>query len=243
MISAASQFQLPPDFQSFDARAAFRNYERSLPHWRQPGASYFLTFRLLDSLPAAVMGEIRNEQAAWESRIEAERRLHDGELTAGTAEDYDAFLVRRCRRLEALMDEGHGSCLLKHPEIRGPVVDALLHFHHERYVMHGLVVMPNHVHLAVQPLGEWQPENLLHSWKRFSARAINRRLGREGQLWQQDTWNRIIRNAEHWHKVMRYIVSNPTRAKCWNSDSTVWVDACLVATSSSVREETLEEPW
>ncbi len=237
------ELQLPPDFQGFDAQAAFRNYERNLPHWRQPGASYFLTYRLQDSLPPAVVADVRLEQGAWKVRIAAELRLQGGILSEITADEYDAFLVRRCRKLEALMDEGHGSCVLKRPEIRDVVVDSLLHFQGARYAMHGLVVMPNHVHLAVRPLGDWQPEDLLRSWKRFSARAINLLLGREGQLWQHDTWNRIIRNTEHWHKVMRYIMSNPARAKCWSGESTVWVDSCLMTPGSVVCEETVDEPW
>jgi len=103
--------------------------------------------------------------------------------------------------------------------------------------------MPNHVHLSVQPLGEWQAEDLLKSWKGFSARTINQHLGRSGSLWQADSWNRIIRDEAHWHRVMRYIMNNPARAKCWNGESTVWVDASLVGGDAVVREDLEEEPW
>ena len=34
----------------------------------------------------------------------------------------------------------------------------MLHCHVERYAMHGFAIMPNHVHLAVKPLHEWEPE-------------------------------------------------------------------------------------
>ncbi len=194
--------KLPDDLQGFDPEGAFRNYERNLPHWRQPGASYFLTFRLHDSLPQAVVEEMRAEREAWRQRIARELAQHDGAMTASTEEEYEAFQLRAARRLERLMDEGHGECVLKQPPLREIVATALLHFQGERYAMHGFAVMPNHVHLAVKPLADWQPEDLLHSWKRFTAREINRRLGREGQLWQRDTWNRIIRDAAHWQRVM-----------------------------------------
>lgn len=109
--------------------------------------------------------------------------------------------------------------------------------------MHGFVVMPNHVHLAVKPLAQWQPEELLHTWERFTARVINQHLGREGQLWQHDSWNRIIRDDEHWQRVMRYIQNNPIRAKLWSEQSTVWMDPRLWEEDSVTREEAPAEPW
>lgn len=246
MISPNVSFKLPPDFQSFSPHRAFRNYERNLPHWRQPGATYFLTFRLQDSLPQSVIDELEIERKAWRQRIAHELAINGGQLSATTSDDYEAFLVRRCRRIESVMDEGHGACVLKRPNIREIVDAALLHFHGERCEMHAFVVMPNHVHLAVKPLGDWQAEDLLHSWKRFTAREINKRLGTTGQLWQEDTWNRIVRDETHWHKVMRYIVRNPAKAKLWNGESTVWVNPHVIGESEGVlREEPAfeEEPW
>jgi hypothetical protein len=71
------------------------------------------------------------------------------------------------------------------------------------------------------------------------------RQSRSGQLWQHDTWNRIVRDDEHWFRVMRYVVRNPERAKLWSGMSTVWVDLRLLDQSaSSVREGMFEdEPW
>ncbi len=240
---SSETFQLPPEFQCFNQRGAFRNYERNLPHWRQPGATYFLTFRLHDSLPAAVLEDHKRELEQWRQRMAHERSVADGDLSVTTTEDYEAFLIRSGRLMEATMDEGHGSCVLKDPKVRSIVAGALLHFQGERHLTHGLVVMPNHVHLAVQPLGEWQAEDLLRSWKGYSAREINKLLGGAGQLWQHDSWNRIIRDAAHWHRVMRYIVGNPARARCLNDESTVWVDARLRLEESVMRESLDEEPW
>ena len=244
MIQNFERFKLPPDFAPFNPRRAFRNYERNLPHWRQPGATYFLTFRLQDSLPQSVINELEVEREIWRCRIAAELARNDGKLCAQTDEDYEAFLVRRCRRIESVMDEGHGDCLLKQSLHREVVEKALLHFHDKRCDMHSFVVMPNHVHVAVRPLGEWHPEQLLHSWKRFTAREINAQRGQTGQLWQEDTWNRVVRNEEHWLRVMRYIVRNPVKAKLWNGESTVWVNPHVVGDDARLRENAFEEePW
>ena len=235
--------KLPDDLQIFDPTGAFRNYERNLPHWRQQGASYFLTFRLNDSLPQTVADEMRVERDAWRQRIEHELVQHEGKLSPSTDEEYEAFQLRSARRLERLMDERHGECVLKQPLLREIVASALFHFQGQRYAMHGFVVMPNHVHLAVKPMAQWQPEELLHTWKRFTARTINQHLGREGQLWQHDSWNRIIRDEEHWQRVMRYIQLNPIRAKLWSDQSTVWIDPRLWEEDSMTREESSTEPW
>lgn len=236
-------FRLPQDFVPFQSRGAFRNYERNLPHWRQPHASYFLTFRMNDALPAEINAEMRYEQDLWRERIARERARHGDSLPPELEEEYEAFKRRTGRRLERVLDEGHGSCMLRESSIRKLVEDALLHFHGERYEMHGFVIMPNHVHLAVKPLHDWQPEQLLHSWKRFTSRAIHLATGGSGQFWQEDTWNRIIRDAGHWEVVMRYMVANPARAKLWHGQSTVWVNPLVRDDSSAVREEAEDDPW
>ncbi|MBX7207304.1 MAG: transposase [Verrucomicrobiaceae bacterium] len=245
MYPEEPNFRLPPEFQGFNPRAAMRNYERNLPHWRQPGATYFLTFRLNDSVPLAVTEEVRREREAWQHRLQLEREQHDGDVTEDSWELYQAFLVRTWRRLEHVMDSGHGSCLLRDPRIREVVSSALTYFHQDRADTHGYVVMPNHVHVLVRPLGEWQPEQLLHSWKSYTAHEINKRFGHAESLWQEDTWNRIVRDDEHWHRVMRYQWRNPRHARLLQGQSTVWVWDQLIDTSCSrLREDGFdEEPW
>ena len=49
----------PPGFTPFDLNKSVRRYIRHLPHWRQDGTTYFVTFRLADSLPDAKLKELR----------------------------------------------------------------------------------------------------------------------------------------------------------------------------------------
>jgi hypothetical protein len=59
--------------------------------------------------------------------------------------------------------------------------------------------MPEHVHVLARPLeavpGEWYslPE-ILHSVKRHSSLVVNRRRGREGTLWESESFDHIVRN-------------------------------------------------
>ena len=52
-------------FVPFDECKAVRIYRRNLPHWRQDGATYFVTFRLGDSLPRRVLDQWEYEKQLW----------------------------------------------------------------------------------------------------------------------------------------------------------------------------------
>lgn len=210
-------FTIPEDFKPFDWQGDFWNYERNLPHWRQPGITYFITFRLNDSLPREVVEEAKREKDAWDRRL-AQQTVPDELLQ----EEYAAWQRRTWRKTESVMDQSHGSCVLRDPSARQLVADALLFFENERSSMHGFVIMPNHVHLTARALGDHQIEDVLKSWKGFTSREINKMLGQKGQLWQEDNWNRIIRDEAHWMKVMRYIASNPAKAQLRESEFTTW---------------------
>src|SRR5438270_11212711 len=56
----------PPGFQGLDPDKPVTVYQRHLPHWRQDGATYFVTFRLADALPQSKLDELAELQAAWE---------------------------------------------------------------------------------------------------------------------------------------------------------------------------------
>ncbi len=73
--------------------------------------------------------------------------------------------------------------------------------------------MPNHVYLIFVQRTEWPLETLLHSWKRFSARQINKLRGRTGSLWQRDYFDRLVRDEKHFANCVRYIRRNPEKAR------------------------------
>lgn len=241
------RLRIPAGFQAFSPFKAVRNYERNLPHWRQVGATYFLTFRLNDSLPRDVVEAYHLELDVMTRRMMLDREQNGGSMSETMADDWEAFQIRHARKMEKVMDEGHGACVLRHEPARQLVHEALLFFHSARYDMHGFALMPNHVHVVTRPLEAWQPEDLLHSWKLFTARRINELNGSNGQLWQHDTWNRIIRDENHWLRAMRYTLRNPERAGLTSATASVWASPDVLADSDSsvLREDLLleEEPW
>jgi REP element-mobilizing transposase RayT len=102
--------------------------------------------------------------------------------------------------------------LLANPILARSAANTLLHDDNERYVMDTFVVMPNHVHTLFRLMEPHRLEAVVKSWKGFAAREINQHLNRRGRLWQEDYWDRLIRNEGHLLKCREYIRDNPVKA-------------------------------
>ena len=219
-----TEIPLPKDFRGFDPKSSFQplsqfqRYERHLPHWRLAGACYFNTFRLDDSIPEASVKQMRTEDEVWQSRFAA----RGDEMSDDANLEWIKFQRSRLLKLESLADEGHGECLLKDTSLRDIVTAALHHFETVRCEMLAFAIMPNHVHALCRPVGEHRIESVAGSWKRHSAERINKALGRRGRVWQQETFDRIIRDPEHYRRVVRYIAENPIKAKIPKNEASVW---------------------
>jgi type I restriction enzyme R subunit len=223
-----------PSIGYFDRDAPVANLAGNLPHWRQPGVTYFVTFRLADALPQERLNQWRKELGDW---MHQHPEPHD---EATRQEFYDRFPAR----LQRWLDAGYGSCVLSIPEVRSIVENALRHFNGERYDLDELAVASNHVHVLVTPLGEYELSDILHSWKSFTAHEIlkveaaSRRLSaaqltrtpvnysgtkvaaasrrdldmnksRDGSstvtVWQKESFDHIVRSPESLDKFRAYI--------------------------------------
>lgn len=157
-----------------------------LPHFDSAGCIQFITFRLADSLPEAAVQR--------------------------TVEQTSEEAVKRLRQLEGLLDAGHGSCLLAEEPAARFVQQTLLHFDSLRYKLFAWCIMPNHVHAVMQPRTGYPLNDILHSWKSFSAVGINRMCRRQGRLWQPETFDRYIRDERHLAATIDYVERNPVKA-------------------------------
>lgn len=85
--------------------------------------------------------------------------------------------------------------------------------------------MPNYVHLLVRPFHaeESALETILQSWKQFTATRLNKRLYRRGTFWQQESFDRIVRDEEHLYRCLQYIGSNAKRANLTFDACPRWV--------------------
>jgi REP element-mobilizing transposase RayT len=114
--------------------------------------------------------------------------------------------------IERWLDAGYGLCVLRRMECAKIVDEALRHFDRQRLVLISSVIMPSHVHALLIQNAEHPLEHLLHSWKSFSSRNVNRLLGRSGTLWQRSYFDRLVRDEKHFRNCVRYIRRNPEKA-------------------------------
>jgi REP element-mobilizing transposase RayT len=74
------------------------------------------------------------------------------------------------------------------------------------------VVMPDHLHWIFQSLTNRSISIVINNVKSLTAREINRRYSRIGQVWQKGFYDRAIRRDEDVVAIARYIIANPIRA-------------------------------
>ncbi len=198
-----------------DEIAAGRHH---LPHWEQNETICFATFRQADSLPQSKLKKLQEAKEDFE-------KLHPKPWSDETiAEYYDLF----GQKIDTWLDSGAGSCVLENAKARKIVEDALLYFNGERYILYAFVVMPNHVHVLFKPLSTHTVSSILHSWKSFTSNAINKEMGLSETFWQKETFDRYIRNQNHFNATVEYIKHNfemmggaaSSRATIWLTDVT-----------------------
>jgi putative DNA methylase len=184
-IHRKRQWHTPPNREA--AEVGFRGWHSRgyLPHFDMPGLVQFINYRLDDAMPASLRHE-------WSALMKIDDEL------------------KRRTKIEEYLDQGRGNCALRDPRTATVVENNWLHFDGKKYRLFAWVVMPNHVHLLVEI---WQiPQSqLVKDWKGFTSRAINGLCRRGGQLWQDDYWDRYIRDEAHCRRVIQYIESNPVK--------------------------------
>lgn len=160
-----------------------------LPHFDVYEATQFVTFRLADSMPQELL-------KAWKHELQLD------EITD----------VEFRKRIEKYLDSGYGSCALRDPKIANVIRETLLKWNGERYELIAWVIMPNHVHILIRLLGESLLTEIMHSIKSYTAHQANKILGLSGRFWSVESFDRYIRNADHFRNTIKYIEANPVKA-------------------------------
>jgi len=176
-----------------------------LPHWEADAATYFVTFRLADSLPAGVLDAYQFEREDIVRTAEALRR----DLTLHELNRLDELYGDR---VESFLDSGAGSCHLADARVARVVEENLRHFDGMRYHLIAWCIMPNHVHVVVRPLNGHRLASIVHSWKSYTANKANTVLGRSAAFWQREYYDRLIRDQAELDKAVRYLLENPEKA-------------------------------
>jgi REP element-mobilizing transposase RayT len=159
-------------------------YERRLPHWHPDHAAIFVTWRLHGSLPRSARPPI--------------------ELPAGRA---FVAMDRELAKAET------GPSWLKDERVAQCVVETL-HFGEQPlrlYRLQAWMLMANHVHILIEPNAALP--RITKSIKTFSAKRANEILGRTGEpFWQDESYDRWVRDQKEFGKIAQYIEFNPVAA-------------------------------
>jgi len=105
---------------------------------------------------------------------------------------------------------------LLHGELCGDEIvlvrDHIVAGHGRFYDLIALMVMPDHVHVALRPRDGYDLSRITKGMKGVSARLLNQRRGASGAVWQDESWDRIVRDHDELVRELDYMFDNPRRA-------------------------------
>lgn len=161
-------------------------YRRRLPHWIPAHSTLFVTWRLGGSSPPI--------------QPESFTAQNTGRIPFA---QQDEWLART----------SSGPFWLRDPRVAGMLEETLHYGEAVRriYVLHAWVIMPNHVHVILEP-GLELPR-VMHWLKGRTGRRANRILGRTGlPFWQDESYDHWIRSIAELRDLVAYVEQNPVPA-------------------------------
>ena len=195
-LGAPASPPAPANSASFSSSVSPWRSRGYLPHFEQPRLVQSLSFRLHDAVPEKVVESWKRELSWIENLPSTDPR--------------EIELHNRISRYE---DAGHGACWLRDDRIAALVESALLHFDGKRYRLIAWCIMPNHVHGLIELNEERSLATVIHSWKSYTAHVANEILGRSGDFWFREYFDRFIRDDRHFSRAVSYIERNPVQAR------------------------------
>jgi REP element-mobilizing transposase RayT len=186
-IAALAPFRPVADPQPFPCFEALRAPQRHLASVARPAGTYFVTFRLADSLPATL-----------HHRLNRVRQLNRANSFAWADRHLDA---------------GRGSCLLATRTCAELVAATMTQADGLTYSLGTFVIMPNHAHVLIRPWAGEDVESVLHRWKASATYHLRRAGVAVDRVWQDSSLTRIVRNEAELHQWHAYILANPRTAK------------------------------
>ena len=193
---------------------------RNLPHWYMPHAFHFVTFRLAGTIPREVLDELQLRKEAL-LRSAPPSASHRERIHKQLFADYDAYL-----------DRNRTIHWLDSPPIAAVVHRSLYFWHGKKYGLFSYCIMPNHVHLLLQPFdapasrdGERELQgpgessdarsplaDIMHSLKSYTADEANKLLARTGSFWQHESYDHWVRDEDELERILNCINANPVVA-------------------------------
>lgn len=185
-------------------------YQRHLPHIIPQGETFFVTFRLKNTVPLSVIEHLKNKYAQIENEI-CEKNIKEIEKKAYIYDNHKRYFADFDKFLDS---NGQKIRHLENPAIAQIVADAIHFYDKKSYQLHSYCIMPNHVHLLITE--NIQAEILYKttaSIKRYSVVRANKILQQVGQpFWADESYDHLVRNEQEFENINAYILNNPVKA-------------------------------
>lgn len=200
-------------------------YRNNLPHIQHGGVILAISYRLAFNLPQNILEKLKADKHEYE-RISSnltgiEKEVYDSEFNRKYFEYFDEFIDKYNSNVN----------WLRISQVADIVYNSQLYFDNVKYKLHCFTIMPNHIHIILEPL--WNNDNyyaiadIIHSLKGYTARKCNEVLMRKGQFWQHGHYDHIIKNAKDYNYQLHYVINNPVKAglvSSWEKWKYTYVD-------------------
>ncbi len=172
-------------------------HRRNLPHLYYDEGEYFITYRLANSIPLQKLNEIKSEVQNI---------------------DFDQF-KRLFRKYDAILDSGEfGINYLKEKRI-AEICKGTIHYPDgKEYKLICYCVMPNHIHIVFKLLENNKGiSKIMQAVKGISAKEVNKILNRKGVFWQDESYDRLVRDEIELYFIIKYVLLNSVEAGLVNN--------------------------
>jgi type I restriction enzyme R subunit len=198
---------------------------RRLPHWDVPGATYFITACLFNSIPAQGFLDIKNV----ERRLQEQQRPDKMTEEEWQNQKWKLMFAKCDEWLDLRPQVNH----LRDSRLALEVQNSLYFHAGDHYDLLAYVIMPSHYHWLFRPRDAWVAklgeaandrsprERIMHSVQGYSGRICNGLLGKTGPFWQQESYDHVVRDEDELHRVFDYIELNPVR-RGWVTHREQW---------------------
>jgi putative transposase len=183
-------------------------YRRNLPHFQINGGTYFVTTRLYGSLPKDVTSKLKNENDDIINQIKLSDKSPT-EIELLIDEQHRRYFGKFDKLLDYAANDVHW---LKIPEIAQIVADAIHYRDEKQYELICYTIMSNHLHLVFTVLDEnINLYTILQRLKQYTASQANKVLGKKNEFWQEESYDRVVRNGDELKRIISYVLNNSVK--------------------------------
>jgi REP element-mobilizing transposase RayT len=150
---------------------------------------------LKDSLPLKLIEELRNSLEMDPSELSIKEK-------------------KLFKKYDELLDSGkYGENYLLNKKVASVIKEAIEKYENKLYQVICYCIMPNHVHIVFTILDNGKTlSDIMKLIKGASAISINTLLDRKGNLWQAESFDRLVREEKELYNIIKYVLLNPVNA-------------------------------